>query len=229
MRSQVDVDAALIGAGTRLVVIGRAGVGVDNVDLDAATRAGHHRRQRPDRQHHRRRRAHARAPVRPRPPDRRRRRLASAAGSGSAPQFTGLELRGRTLGIVGLGKIGQAIAVRARAMEMTVLGVDPFVTAEQAANHGVELVEFDELLARSDVVTVHVPLTRATRGLIGKAAIAKLKPGSIVLNVARGGVVDEAAVAEALRSGHLGGRRDRRLRARAADRTRRCSTRRTRC
>ena len=72
----------------------------------------------------------------------------SAAASGSGPQFTGLELRGRTLGIVGLGKIGQAIAVRARAMEMTVLGVDPFVTAEQAANHGVELVDFDELLAR---------------------------------------------------------------------------------
>ena len=90
-------------------------------------------------------------------------------------------------------------------MEMTVIGVDPYVTAEQAANHGVELVEMDELLRRADVVTVHVPLTRTTRGLIGKAAIAKLKPGSIVLNVARGGVVDEAAVAESLRAGHLGG------------------------
>ena len=103
-------------------------------------------------------------------------------------------------------------------MEMTVLGVDPFVTAEQAANHGVELVEIDELLARADVVTVHVPLTRATRGLIGETAIAKLKPGSIVLNVARGGVLDEAAVAEALRSRPSRRRRDRRLRARAADR-----------
>jgi len=79
------------------------------------------------------------------------------------------------------------------------------VTVEQAANHGVELVEMDELLRRADVVTVHVPLTRATRGLIGKAAIAKLKPGSIVLNVARGGVVDEAALADALATGHLGG------------------------
>jgi D-3-phosphoglycerate dehydrogenase len=116
-----------------------------------------------------------------------------------------MELRGRTLGIVGLGKIGQAIAVRARAMEMTVLAVDPFVTAEQAANHGAELVEFDQLLGRSDVVTVHVPLTRTTRGLIGREAIAKLKPGSIVLNVARGGVIDEAAIAEALHSGQLAG------------------------
>jgi D-3-phosphoglycerate dehydrogenase len=113
--------------------------------------------------------------------------------------------RGRTLGIVGLGKIGQAIAVRAIAMEMTVLAVDPFVTEEQAANHGVQLVTFDELLRRSDVVTVHVPMTRTTRGMIGREAIAKLKPGSIVLNVARGGVVDEAAVAEALASGHLAG------------------------
>ena len=126
-------------------------------------------------------------------------------GEWKRAQFTGLELRGRTLGIIGLGKIGQAIADRARAMEMTVVGMDPFVTAEQAANHGVELVEFDELLSRADVVTVHVPLTRATRGLIDHEAIAKLKPGSIVLNVARGGVIDEAAVADALRSGHLGG------------------------
>jgi D-3-phosphoglycerate dehydrogenase len=90
-------------------------------------------------------------------------------------------------------------------MEMVVVGVDPYVTAEAAANHGVELVDFETLLARADVVTVHVPLTRQTRGLIGREAIAKLKPGSIVLNVARGGIVDEAAVAEALVSGHLGG------------------------
>ncbi len=153
----------------------------------------------------------------------------SAAASGSGPSSPGSSCAAGRSGIVGLGKIGQAIAVRARAMEMTVLGVDPFVTAEAAANHGVELVDFDELLARADVVTVHVPLTRATRGLIGRDAIAKLKPGSIVLNVARGGVVDEAAVAEALRSGHLGGRRDRRLRRRSRRPTRRCSTPRTRC
>src|SRR5439155_5822633 len=96
-------------------------------------------------------------------------------------------------------------AARALAMEMTVLAVDPFVTAEQAANHGAELVSFDVMLERADVVTVHVPLTRSTRGLLGREAIARLKPGSIILNVARGGVVDEAAVADALHSGHLGG------------------------
>ncbi|HUP54604.1 MAG TPA: phosphoglycerate dehydrogenase, partial [Methylomirabilota bacterium] len=204
VRSQVQVDAELIAAGSRLVVIGRAGVGVDNVDLEAATRAGITVVNAPTgntiaaAEHTlallygvARRTAAADASVR--------------RGEWKRGQFTGLELRGRTLGIVGLGKIGQAIADRARAMEMVVLGVDPYVSAEQAANHGVELVDFDTMLSRADVVTVHVPLTRATKGLIGKAAISKLRPGAIVLNVARGGIVDEAAVAEALASGHLAG------------------------
>jgi D-3-phosphoglycerate dehydrogenase len=204
VRSQVQVDAELIAAGSRLVVIGRAGVGVDNVDLEAATRAGITVVNAPTgntiaaAEHTlallygvARRTAAADASVR--------------RGEWKRSQFTGLELRGRTIGIVGLGKIGQAIASRARAMEMVVLGVDPYVTAEQAANHGAELVDFDTMLSRADVVSVHVPLTRATKGLIGRAAIAKLKPGAIVLNVARGGIVDEAAVAEALASGHLSG------------------------
>ncbi len=204
VRSGVQVDAELIAAGTRLIVIGRAGVGVDNVDLEAATRAGITVVNAPTgntiaaAEHTlallygvARRTAAADASVR--------------RGEWKRSQFTGLELRGRTLGIIGLGKIGQAIANRARAMEMIVIGVDPYVTAEGAAHHGVELVDFDTLLVRADVVTVHVPLTRATKGLIAREAIARMKPGSIVLNVARGGIVDEAAVAEALASGHLGG------------------------
>jgi D-3-phosphoglycerate dehydrogenase / 2-oxoglutarate reductase len=204
VRSQVQVDAELIAAAPRLVVIGRAGVGVDNVDLEAATRAGVVVVNAPTgntiaaAEHTlallygvARRTAAADASMR--------------RGEWSRSQFTGVELRGKTLGIVGLGKIGQAIAVRARAMEMTVLGVDPFISAEAAANHGAELVELDELLERADVVTVHVPLTRATRGLIGREALAKLRPGAIVLNVARGGIVDEAALADALRSGRIGG------------------------
>lgn len=204
VRSQVQVDAALISAGARLVVIGRAGVGVDNVDLDAATRAGITVVNAPTgntiaaAEHTlallygvARRTAAADASIR--------------RGEWKRSEFTGLELRGRTLGIIGLGKIGQAIAVRTRAMEMVVLGSDPYVTEEQAANHGVELVDIGELLDRSDVVSVHVPLTRSTRGLIGRKEIARLKPGSIVLNVARGGIVDEGAVAAALASGHLAG------------------------
>ena len=204
VRSQVKADAELIAAGTRLVVIGRAGVGIDNVDLEAATRAGN---------------TVVNAPTgntiaaaehtlallfglarRIAPADASMRR-----GEWKRSQFTGTELRGKTLGIVGLGKIGQAIAVRARAMEMTVIGSDPFVTPEQAANLGVELVAFDDLLARADAITVHVPMSRATRGLINAAAIAKMKPSVFLLNVARGGVLDEADVAQALRDGKIAG------------------------
>jgi D-3-phosphoglycerate dehydrogenase len=204
VRSQVQVDAELIAAGSRLVVIGRAGVGVDNVDLETATRAGITVVNAPTgntiaaAEHTlallygvARRTAAADASLR--------------RGEWKRSEFTGLELRGRTLGIIGLGKIGQAIADRARAMEMVVIGADPYVTPEQAAHHGVELMDMAMLLGRADVVTVHVPLTRATRNLIGKAEIAHMHPGSIVINVARGGIVDEAAVAEALASGHLAG------------------------
>ena len=204
VRSQVKADAELIAAGTRLVVIGRAGVGVDNVDLEAATRAGITVVNAPTgntiaaAEHTlalmyglARRTAAADASMR--------------RGEWKRSQFTGTELRGKTLGIVGLGKIGQAIAVRARAMEMTVIGSDPFVTPEQAANLGVELVTFEELLPRADVITVHVPMTRTTRGLINTAAIAKMKPSVFLLNVARGGILDEADVAQALRDGRIAG------------------------
>ncbi len=204
VRSQVQVDAELIAAGSRLVVIGRAGVGVDNVDLDAATRAGIVVVNAPTGNtiaaaEHTLALLYALA-----------RRVAAAdasvrRGEWKRSQFTGVELRGKTLGIVGLGKIGQAIAKRARAMEMTVLAVDPFVSAEQAALHGVELVEFDELLPRADAITLHVPLSRSTRGLIGGDELARMKPGAFVLNVARGGVVDEAALAAALHEGRIGG------------------------
>jgi D-3-phosphoglycerate dehydrogenase len=204
VRSQVDVDARLIAAGKRLTVIGRAGVGVDNVDLDAATRAGVTVVNAPTgntiaaTEHTlalmlsvARRIAAADASLR--------------RGEWKRAQFTGHELRGRTLGIVGLGKIGMSIADRARAFEMTIVGVDPYVSAEQAALHGIELCDLDGLLARSDVLTVHVPLTRATKDMINAAAIQRMKRGAILLNVARGGVIDEAAVAAALRDGQLGG------------------------
>ncbi len=204
VRSQVKADADLIAAGTRLVVIGRAGVGVDNVDLEAATRAGI---------------TVVNAPTgntiaaaehtlalmyglarRTAPADASMRR-----GEWKRSQFTGVELRGKVLGIVGLGKIGQAIAKRARAMEMTVLGSDPFVTPEQAVNLGVELVTFEELITRADVITVHVPKTRTTTGLINAAAIEKMKPGVLLVNVARGGIMDEQDVADALRTGRIAG------------------------
>jgi D-3-phosphoglycerate dehydrogenase len=204
VRSQVAVDAALIAAGTRLQVIGRAGVGVDNVDLEAATRAGITVVNAPTGNtiaaaEHTFALLLALA-----------RKVASAdasmrRGEWARKQHEGVQLGGRTLGIIGLGKIGMAVAERARGLGMTLLGSDPFVTPEQAALRGVELVSIDALLERSDAVTVHVPLGPRTAGLIGEQAIRRMKPGAFVLNVARGGVVDEAALAAALREGRLGG------------------------
>ncbi len=204
VRSQVAVDADLIAAAGRLQVIGRAGVGVDNVDLDAATRAGITVVNAPTgntiaaAEHTialllalARRVAAADASIR--------------RGEWMRGPLQGVQLRGRTLGIVGLGKIGMAVAERARGLGMTLLGSDPYVTAEQALLRGVELTSFDALIERSDAVTVHVPLTRSTTALLDAKAIARMKPGAFVLNVARGGIVDEAALAAALREGRLGG------------------------
>jgi D-3-phosphoglycerate dehydrogenase len=204
VRSQVQVDAGMIAAGSRLAVIGRAGVGVDNVDLDAATRAGITVVNAPTGNtiaaaEHTLALLYALARNVPAAEASLRR------GEWKRSQFTGVELRGKTLGIVGFGKIGQAVAVRARAMEMPLLVADPFVSAEQAANHDAELVELDDLLARADVVSLHVPRTRTTAGLIGAAELARMKPTAFLLNVARGGVVEEAALAAALAAGTIAG------------------------
>jgi D-3-phosphoglycerate dehydrogenase len=204
VRSQVEVDAPLIAAGSRLQVIGRAGVGVDNVDLDAATRAGITVVNAPTGNTI----AAAEHTIALLLALARRVPAADASvrrGEWARGPLQGVQLRGRTLGIVGLGKIGMAVAERTRALGMTLLGSDPYVTADQAALRGVELVELERLLERSDAVTVHVPLSRATTGLIDARAIARMKPGAFVLNVARGGIVDETAVAAALREGRLGG------------------------
>lgn len=204
VRSQVKVDAQALGAGRRLVVVGRAGVGVDNIDLDAATQAGV---------------AVVNAPT--------ANTVAAAEhtlglifalarhitaadaslrrGEWRRADFIGHELRGLTLGIVGLGQVGLAVAERARAMGMELLGCDPYIAAEAAAARAIALSSLDDLLARADVVTLHVPLTDATRGMIGPAELARMKRGALLVNVARGGVVDEAALARALTDGHLGG------------------------
>ncbi len=204
VRSQVKVDAAMIAAGTRLVVVGRAGVGVDNVDLEAATRAGVTVVNAPTGNTI----AAAELTVAMLLGLARKTAAADASmrrGEWKRSQFTGIEVRGKTLGIVGLGKIGQAVAVRARALQMTVIASDPFVTHEQAATLGVELVPFDEVVARADAITVHVPKTKATAGMINAAVIERMKPNVLLLNVARGGVIDEADLAAALQSGRVAG------------------------
>ncbi len=204
VRSQVKVTADVLARASRMVVIGRAGVGVDNVDLEAATKAGivvvnaptgntvsaaeqtitlmlalAHRTAAAD--------------------------ASMRRGEWKRSSFTGVELRGRTLGIIGLGKIGMAVADRARGLEMNVIGYDPFVTAEQAALHAVTLAEVDKIIETADVITVHVPLNKATRGIINADNIDKLKPGVMLVNVARGGVYDEAVVAQALKDGKVAG------------------------
>jgi D-3-phosphoglycerate dehydrogenase len=204
VRSQVQVDAAALTAGSRLRVVGRAGVGVDNIDVAAATGAGIAVVNAPTAntlaaaEHTMalilalaRRVAAADASVR--------------RGEWRRADFMGTELGGKTLGIVGLGRVGLAVADRAQAFTMNLLGSDPVVSAEAAATYGVRLVEVDELLAESDVVTLHVPLVAATRGLLDAARLARMKRGALLVNVARGGVVDEAALAQALVSGQLGG------------------------
>jgi D-3-phosphoglycerate dehydrogenase len=204
VRSGIRVDAQLIRAGTRLVVIGRAGTGLDNIDLEAADAAGV---------------AVVNAPAANTTAVAEHalalmlalaRQITTAesslrAGEWRRADFMGVELAGKTLGIIGLGRIGLAVADRARAMDMQLLGADPYVAADAAAAHGVRLAPIAELLPRADFVSLHVPLADATRGLLGPAELAQMKPTAIVINTARGGIVDETALAAALAAGRLGG------------------------
>jgi D-3-phosphoglycerate dehydrogenase len=204
VRSQVKVTADILAHATRMVVIGRAGVGVDNVDLEAATKAGIVVVNAPTGNTI----SAAEQTIALMLALARKTAAADASmrrGEWKRSSFTGVELRGRTLGIIGLGKIGQAVADRARGLEMNVIGYDPFVTAEQAALHGVTLADVDKIIETADVITVHVPLNKATRGIINADNIGKLKPGVMLVNVARGGVYDEAAVAQALTDGKIAG------------------------
>jgi D-3-phosphoglycerate dehydrogenase / 2-oxoglutarate reductase len=204
VRSQLQVDAALIAAGSNLRVVARAGVGLDNIDVGAARAAGLVVLNAPDGNTV----AAAEHTLALLLAVARRIPAADASlksGEWTRSRFAGVELRGRTLGIVGLGRIGMAVAERARAFGMTIVGHDPFVPAAVAAARGIEPLGLPELLDRADVVTVHVPLTPETANLIDAAAIDRLRPGAIVLNVARGGIVDEAALAAALADGRVAG------------------------
>ncbi len=205
VRSQTRVDAELLAAGApRLSVIGVASVGIDRIDVEAATRAGVMIVNAPTgntiaaAEHTM---ALMLALLRHIP----RADASVRRGEWERVRHTGHELRGKTLGIVGLGKIGKAVARRAAAFDVRVLANDPYLTEEQGAEVGAKLVGLPELLHRSDIITVHTPLTRQTRGMLGVAQLQATKAGSFVLNVARGGIIDEGALAEGLRSGHLAG------------------------
>lgn len=202
VRSATKVTAEVIEAAPRLQVIGRAGVGVDNIDVEAATRRGVVVCNSPEgntiaaAEHTW---ALLLAVARNIPAA----NASMKAGEWKRSAFVGVELLNKTLGVLGLGKIGAEVAARARAFGMKVLANDPFVSAEQAERLGVELVELSDLLARSDFITLHVPLTKDTRGLLNAETLSQVKPGVRIINCARGGVVDEAALAEAIESGRV--------------------------
>lgn len=204
VRSRTQVTAEVIAAGNRLRVIGRAGTGVDNIDLAAATRQGVLVVNAPTGNtvavaEHTLGLMLGLARHIPRAD------ATMKAGEWAKKQLQGIELRGKTLGIVGLGRIGCQVAQRARAMEMIVLAYDPFVTEERAANLGVQLASLETLLDQADFVSLHVPLTSETRSMIGRRELARLKPSARLINTSRGGVVDEAALLEALNAGQLAG------------------------
>ena len=204
VRSQMKVDEEAIRIGSRLRVIGRAGVGLDNIDVDAARAAGITVVNAPDSTTT----AVAELTIGLMFALARRIAVGDASlrrGEWRRSELVGMELAGRTLGILGLGRIGLAVAERANALGMTCLGNDPYVSEEVARARAIRVVAMDELLAQADVVTLHVPLTGATRGLLAFEQLQRMKHGALLVNVARGGVVDEAALAQALRDGRLGG------------------------
>jgi D-3-phosphoglycerate dehydrogenase len=205
IRSGTTLTEELLKDQPRLKAIVRAGVGVDNIDLAAATREGIVVMNTPagnttSTAEHTIAMLLALS-----------RNVAPAAASMKAGKwdrksYTGTQLAGKTLAVVGLGRIGLAVARRALGLEMKVIGYDPFLSAERAAEHGIEVVRaVDDLIERCDFLTVHTPLTEETRGLINAARIARMKRGVRIINCARGGIVDEAALAEAIESGHVAG------------------------
>ncbi len=204
VRSKTKVTAALIAAAPRLKVIGRVGTGVDNIDLTAATHRGVVVVNAPygntvSVAEHSLALLLALARHLPQADSSMR------GGRWEKTSLEGTQIRGKVLGLVGLGRVGVAVARRALGFEMKVLAHDAFVTPERAAQMGVTWVPLDELLAASDFVSLHLPDTEQTRGLIGDQALARMKPGAYLINCARGSLVDESALIRALDSGQLAG------------------------
>jgi len=204
IRSGSKVSEKVLNQAARLRVVGRAGIGVDNVDVPVASRRGVVVMNTPTgnavttAEHAisllmslARRIPQATASMR--------------AGKWEKSKFQGREIAGKTLGVVGMGNIGRIVADRAQGLKMRVVAFDPVLSAERAASLGVTLVELDELFARADFITVHAPLTPQTKGLIGPDTFPKMKKGVMIINAARGGIVDEAGLAVALREGQVAG------------------------
>ena len=204
VRSGTQVTADIIAAGTQLKAIGRAGAGVDNINVDAATRRGIIVMNTPggntiSTAEHTMSLLLSLARNIPQAND------SLKAGKWDRKKYTGTELYSKTVGVVGLGKVGREVATRCRAFGMHIIGYDPVLSADVAARENIELVSLEEIYKRSDIITVHTPLNDETRNLLGETTIPKCKPGVRIINCARGGIVDEVAVLKYLDHGHVAG------------------------
>ena len=204
VRSATKVDREMIERAPNLQVVGRAGIGTDNIDLDAATERGVMVVNAP----HANTISAAEHTMALLLAQARRVPEADASlrdGRWDRSRFQGVELHGKVLGILGLGKIGTLVAQRASSFGMRIIAFDPYVSPERARRLGVEMMPLDEVLSTADMITVHLPRTDRTENLIDADAIATMRDGARIINVARGGIVDEQALADAVASGKLGG------------------------
>ena len=204
IRSSTKVTQEILDAATNLKVIGRAGIGVDNVDIPAASAKGVVVMNTPfgnsiTTAEHAIALMFALARQLPEAD------ASTQAGKWEKNRFMGVEVTGKTLGLIGAGNIGSIVADRALGLRMKVVAFDPFLSPERAIDLGIEKVELDELLARADFITLHTPLTDQTRNILSRENLAKTKKGVRIVNCARGGLVDEAALKELLDSGHVAG------------------------
>jgi len=204
VRSGTQVTREVIEAGTRLQVIGRAGVGVDNIDVDAATQRGIVVVNTPT-GNTRAAAEHTIALMMALARNIPQANMALWQGEWARKKYMGIEVRDRTIGIIGMGRVGSEVSRRARALGMNVLGYDPFVTQERIQQLGAAPVSLDELAAQSDFISIHTPLSDATRSLIDETFLRKVKPGVRIINCARGPIIDDEALLEALNDGRVAG------------------------
>ena len=204
IRSATKVTAQLLEAATKLKVVGRAGIGVDNVDVQAASAKGVVVMNTPF-GNSITTAEHAIALMFALARDLPAADASTQSGKWEKNRFMGVELTSKVLGLIGAGNIGSIVAERALGLKMKVIAYDPFLTPERALDLGIEKVSLDELLARADFITLHTPLTDQTRNILSRANLAKTKKGVRIVNCARGGLIDESALKEALESGHVAG------------------------
>jgi len=204
VRSATKVTRELLDAATNLKVVGRAGIGVDNVDVKSATARGVVVMNTPH-GNSITTAEHAIAMIFALARQIPEASASTKSGKWEKNRFMGVELTGKTLGLIGCGNIGSIVADRAHGLHMRVLAYDPYLGEKRAVELGVEKVDLNELLARADIISLHTPLTEATRNILSAEAIARARKGVRIVNCARGGLIDEAALAESLASGHVAG------------------------